>query len=28
LLRNKFYELGEVILFGNETKNAGIAELR
>jgi len=28
LLRNKFSESGEVILFGNESKNAGIAELR
>ncbi|MCD6091098.1 MAG: hypothetical protein J7J72_06325 [Bacteroidales bacterium] len=28
MLRNKFSESGEVILFGNEAKNAGIAELR
>jgi len=28
LLRNKFSGSGEVILFGNEAKNAGIAELR
>jgi hypothetical protein len=28
LLLNKSSELGEVILFGNEAKNAGIAELR
>ncbi len=28
LLRNKFSELGEVILFDNEAKNAGIAKLR
>ncbi len=28
LLRNKFSELGEVILFDNKVKNAGIAKLR
>ena len=28
MLQNKFFESGEVILFGDEAKNAGIAELR